>query len=120
MRSVVTKCFIYNVVKMAGTYNGVKTRPPLSYDDIDHFNAEVPGVKEDFYNWIKPRLKFGGFVFDPSTWNWIIQRPSAYQIDLWVQITWLDSDNIGKNNFMHYIKETGIMAYNPIIVKPYS
>lgn len=121
MKTVITKSLVNNLQRAHTTpnSNGVFVPIPLIASDYVNFNNEIPSYKQEAYDWFRKTLPRGGFSFDPSLWRWYTTG-DAYKLSLWVEITWTDDDNVGKAQFMQYMKQTRIFDYNSQIIKPYS
>lgn len=102
-----------------GTSNQPTKKLPLNAQDYTDFSNAIPSAKESTYQWFRQMLPRGGFEFDPTLWKWTTTG-DAYSLNLWVEITWIDDGNIGKEAFLSYIKKTRVFDYNCIVVKPYS
>lgn len=94
---------------------------PLTAAAISEFQTYgLVKTKNEYYQAIKPMLAKGGFIFDSSLWKWEFIKVSPQKLTLWVTITFVDDLPEGKTLFMDAIKQTGIMDYDFVIVKPYS
>ncbi len=97
-----------------------ETYSPLTKWDIFNFNTTLSQSREDLYDAIKPMLARGGFTFDPSLWKWEVRQPNQYQLEYWVTITFTDPySDYTKDEFMGFIKQTGILNYDFKIIKPW-
>lgn len=100
--------------------NNPTAKVPLKANDIQEFKDSLQETKELLYSEIKPMLKKGGWIFDPTLWKWEFQQPDIYTINLWVTITFLGYDGEPKDIFMYDINRTGILSYDHTILKNYS
>lgn len=103
---------------LTGKTEVIKT--PLTAWEIWQYKTNIQNHKNELYKAIKPMLERGNFIFDPTLWQWEIEQPNPFQINLWVTITFTDDTGEGKAAFMADLKKTGIMNYDFKIIKPYS
>lgn len=93
---------------------------PLTQWEIFEFNSQLANERQKLYAAIKPMLAKGGFEFEPSLWKWEVRQPDQYRLEYWVTITFLDPyGDYTKDEFMGFIRQTGILNYDFKIVKPW-
>lgn len=102
------------------TGNTVSTNEPLTQADIWKFHTTLANQRQELYEAIKPMLAKGGFEFAPQLWKWEVKQPNRFQLQYWVTITFLDPYNdYSKDEFMGFIKQTGILNFDFKIIKPW-
>lgn len=128
MKTVVLKVFVNNAKRIINTGN-YNAKQKLTDSDIQDFRIRViPTTKINFVNDMKHKyLPAGGFIYGGDLYVWSENiAENGYEYQLWATVTFEDTNNVGKQNFMNMIKRTGLLSgesdtfLNALITKNYS
>jgi len=117
MKTFIVKILVTSIAK--GYING-KIQQILA-SDVNRWKAGwLPGIKSEYYRIVKPMLEKAGWVFDPNLWQWSLNLPDYYTMDVWATIAFTGDGSESKEQFMKYVNDTGLLQYDHVVIKPYS
>ncbi len=102
------------------TGRSVETPGYLTADDYRKWNADLPRMKQEVVNIIKPMLINAGFEYGSDLWQWSTRNIGNRKLQLWVKMVFEDTDRIGSSALMKMIYSTGLFNYDASITKYYS